>query len=132
MAAPTFFVPGVAPDKAEEVFEALAKFAGSNVPQLDERVYLIEFIHDGERWTAEVGQRLHGKRIPNVGRKRQRKSAGYVSDPAKVLAIFASVPWLVVIDTPPLGTSRSAWHNPLMAGNDPTRVEYFSPSGENG
>ena len=126
MATPGFCVPGVTEDKAEEVFEALAKFAGRPVPPPEERVYRIEWIHDGERWTAEVGRQLHGERIAKVGRKKAGK---WVSDPAKVQAIFASMPWLVVTDARPLGTVRSAWVNPLMAGQ-PAKVEYFSPPAE--
>ena len=42
MAVPTFFVPGVAEDKAEEKFAAFAEFAGCSVPAPDKRVYRIE------------------------------------------------------------------------------------------
>lgn len=126
MAAPAFFVPGVAEDKAEEVFGALAKFAGRPVPPPDERIYRIEWDHDGERWIAEVGKQMHGERVRSIGRK---KAGMKVSDPATVQAIFASAPWLVVTDARPLGNVRSAWVNPLMAGQ-PARVEYFAPPAE--
>jgi hypothetical protein len=122
MAAPAFFMPDVPEDKAAGVFEALAELAGCPVPPHDERVYRIEWIHDGERWTGEVGRQMHGERITSVGR---RKAGMKVSDPAVVLAIFPGVPWLVVTDARPVGTTRSAWVNPFMAGR-PERFEYFS------
>jgi hypothetical protein len=126
LAAPAFFVPGVAEDKAEEVFEGLARFAGAAVPPHDERVYRIEWIHDGERWTGEVGRQMHGEKIPTP-RRKQRAWTEKVSDPATVQAIFPGVPWLVVTDKIPIGTARSKWENPFMAGR-PTSVVRFSRS----
>jgi hypothetical protein len=69
MDAPPFFVPGVDSDKAEEAFAVLAKFAGCSAPPPDKRVWRIEWVHDGERWTAEVGKPMHGEKIPNPRRK---------------------------------------------------------------
>jgi hypothetical protein len=91
-------------------------------------MYRIEWIHAGERWTAEVGRRqLHGERIASV---RTKKAGMKVGEPAIVQAIFPDVPWLVVTDTRPLGTTGSGWVNPFMAV-EPLRVEYFAPpSGE--
>jgi hypothetical protein len=123
MATPAFFLPDVPADKTEEVFEGLAKLAGCAVPPPDGRVYRIEWIHDGERWTGEVGKQMRGERIANAGRK---KAGMRVSDSARVLAIFPGVPWFVVTDARPIGAVRSAWENPFMAGQ-PARVEYFSP-----
>lgn len=126
--APTFFVPGVDPEKAEEAFAELAAFAGCPVPPPAGRVYRIEWVHDGERWTAEVGRQMHGEKIPH-SRAKPRSWTEKVSDPATVLAIFPSVPWYVVTDKWPRGAARSAWANPFMAGR-PSRVNYFSPSAE--
>lgn len=126
MAAPAFFVPGVPEEKYEEAFAALAKFAGRAAPPPGGRVYRIEWVHDGERWTAEVGKQMHGEKIPNP-RRKQRAWTEKVSDPATVQAIFPDVPWIVVTDKRPIGTARSAWENPFMAGQ-PAQVEYFSPA----
>lgn len=60
MEAPPFFVPGVDPDKVEEAFAVLANFAGCPAPPPDKRVWRIEWVHDGERWTAEVGKPMDG------------------------------------------------------------------------
>jgi hypothetical protein len=125
MTAPAFFVPGVTEDKAEEVFAALAKFAGCSVPPPDERVYRIEWVHNGERWTGEVGKQMHGEELP-VPRRKPKAWTRKVSDPATVHAIFPGVPYIVVTDKRPIGRARSAWENPFMAGS-PAKVDYFSP-----
>ena len=72
--APKFFVPDVAPDKYEEVFQGLAKFCGSEPPPIDRRIYSIIFVHDGEEWTATVGEQMRGIRLPNR-RSRSKKPA---------------------------------------------------------
>jgi hypothetical protein len=125
MTAPAFFVPNVPEEKQEETFAGLAKFAGAAVPPLDGRVWRIEWVHDGERWTGEVGKQMHGEKIPGR-RSKPRAWVEKVSDPATVLAIFPDVPWFVVTDKAPIGTARSAWENPFMAGR-PARFDYFSP-----
>src|SRR4051794_38945541 len=128
--APTFFVPGVDDDKAEEAFASLASFAGCTVPPPDERVYYIEWTHDGERWTGEVGRQMHGEELPNPRSKKQRTWARKVSDPATVLAIFpGSATFLVVTDKRPIGDSRSKWENPFMTGH-PARVVRFAAPAE--
>lgn len=125
MPAPAFFVPNVPEDKAEDAFAELARFAGCSVPPPDERVWRIEWVHDGERWTAEVGKQMHGEKLPNPRKKNQRTWPERVSDPATVRAIFPGVPFFVFTDKVPFGTARSKWENPFMAGR-PTRVEYFT------
>jgi hypothetical protein len=122
-------MPGFDDDKAEEAFTALAKFAGTPVPRPEDRVYRIEFVHDGERWTAEVGKELHGEELPNPRSKKQRTWTPKVSDPAVVQAIFPGVPFFVVTDRRPIGKARSKWENPFMAGR-PSRVDYFASRGE--
>ena len=69
------------------------------------------FRHNGEEWTATVGERLVGRRWKAVGRPRIER-VQHLSDPARVLAIFAGHPFAVVLD----GT-RSAWNNPFYAGD---------------
>ena len=39
-----------------------------------------------------------------------------MSDPAVVQAIFPGDPYVVVTDKRPIGTARSKWENPFMAG----------------
>jgi hypothetical protein len=121
--SPQFFVPG-SPDDAEDAYRALAEFAGVEVPLPGERVFRIEFVHDGVRWTAEVGKQLHGDRILNP--KSKQTWAEKVDDRvATVLAIFTGSPTLVVTDARPQGTAISKWVNPFMAGQ-PARVERFA------
>ncbi len=125
-----FFVPeSVVPPgyTSETVYAELAKFAGAHSQPVDRRIASITWLHDGEVWTATVGQTLTGEST----RKRTRGGRKVdvtenLRDPAKVLAIFAGPPcYLVVTDARPFATSVSHWANPLMAGQ-PRDVSYFS------
>jgi hypothetical protein len=114
--APKFFVPHVAnTDKYEEVFEALAALHGFKPPPADRRIYSITFVHDGEEWTATVGERMSGIRLPNP-RSRSKKKPYYpqpLFDQAVVMAIFPSdeqFPHKVLHNGAP-----SKWANPFMA-----------------
>ena len=129
--APQFFVPTVipevTPDNQESVYAELARWCGRAVPSPERRVYSITFVHDGERWTATVGESLRGKRTRTTrsrGTRVEREQS--VSDPAVVLAIFAGIPYMVVTNHR-IGGRRvgSAWENPFLAG-EPESVTYFS------
>jgi hypothetical protein len=112
--APKFFVPEVADaDKYEEVFEALAKHCGGKPPPPDRRIYSITFVHDGEEWTATVGERMRGILLPNP-RSRSKKLATPQSlfDQAVVMAIFPRVEQfphkvLTTVPNPRSGPTRS-------------------------
>lgn len=123
---PEFSIPGVSADEADETLEALAAFAGCSVPRPGKRVYRIEWIHDGQQWTAEVGRPLRGVQVSRTSRGRPGRR---FTDPATTQAIFPGMRvWLVVTDAHPLGDVRSAWENPFMAGL-PDSVQYFREPG---
>ena len=113
--APKFFVPEVADaDKYEEVFKALAKYCGVEPPLIDRRIYSITFVHDGEEWTATVGERMRGILLPN---RRSRSKKPTIPQPlfdqAVVMAIFPGgeqFPHRVLTNGAP-----SKWANPFMA-----------------
>jgi hypothetical protein len=112
-----FFIPEVRSDEAETLLTRFAALCKVAVPPIEERVYEIEWTHDGQDWVATVGQRLRGRRI----RKRRRRhrvveTTQPLSDPATVLAILPGTPYFVVTDARPLGDVVSAWENPFMAG----------------
>jgi len=123
--APKFFVPEVADaDNYEGVFEALAKYSGVDPPPTDRRIYSITFVHDGEEWTATVGERMHGIRLPN---RRSRSKKPYYPQPlfdeAVVMAIFPGFeqfPHKVLHN----GARGSKWANPFMARAK--SVKYFA------
>ena len=123
-----FFIPDVAPGKQEELYARFAAWCGcSPVPEMSERIYSIEFGHNGVVWTATVGERLRG--IETVtkrskGKKIERKIEKH--DEAVVCAIFPRSPCFRVVTNHRLqkGT-RSFWENPFMAG-EPREVTYFS------
>jgi hypothetical protein len=60
--APTFFVPAATTEMQESVYADFAKLCDSNVSDLERRIYSIVFVHDGEEWTATVGEALRGVR----------------------------------------------------------------------
>ena len=123
--APKFFVPEVAdPNKYEEVFDALAGLSGFKPPAADRRIYSITFVHDGEEWTATVGERMRGIRLPN---RRSRSKKPYypqsLFDEAVVMAIFPRFKQFPhkVLTT---GARGSKWANPFMARAK--SVKYFA------
>lgn len=127
--APQFFVPAATPDNQESVYASFAKWCGRAVPSLERRVYSITFVHNGDEWTATVGESLSGRRFRTVrsrGVKLEREQP--VSDSAIVLAIFPGVPYMVVTNHRIGGRDvGSAWENPFFAG-EPTSVSFFSPA----
>lgn len=125
----TFFVPDAIPPDLDDKgrYEELARFAGRRPAAPERRIEQIEWWHDGESWTATVGQTMHGTKIRKATRKGKRVDVtDHLSDPARVLAIFGGDPTLVVTDAGFRPGARSAWVNPLMAGV-PRVVRYFDP-----
>jgi hypothetical protein len=124
---PAFFVPAATPENQETVYVDLAKLGRCAVPLVERRIYSITYTHDGEEWTATVGQHLKGVRYRTSrvkGQKVEREQR--LSDPAVVLAIFAGDPFFVVTNHRIVGNVGSRWENPFMAGR-PDSVTYFSP-----
>jgi len=53
----TFFIPGAnSPQEAEVVLDSIAKFVQRPAPPAHERIRRIAYTHNGEHYTAEVGQ----------------------------------------------------------------------------
>lgn len=107
-------------------YEALAEFARRSPEH--PRIRSITFSTDrGEEWVATVGQEMSGYLQPGGfnSRGHQVKDKQRIYARHKVLAIFGPAPYSVVTDAPPIGTSRSEWSNPLLAG-EPTIIEYFT------
>jgi hypothetical protein len=127
---PAFFVPAATPDNQESVYADFAKMARSSVPPVSSRIYSITYKHDGEEWTATVGENLEGVRYKSSrvkGKKIERELR--LSDPAVVLAIFPGNPYIVITNHRIVGNVGSQWENPFMAGV-PHSVTYFSSSGD--
>lgn len=126
MTNPQFFVPATSAQNIDSVYAEFARMCSCAVPHPDRRIYSIIFSHDGERWTATVGETLSGVRTET---KRQKGSVverlQRLSDPAVVLAIFPGVPYMVVTNHGIAGNVGSRWTNPFLAGQ-PQSVEYFS------
>jgi hypothetical protein len=125
---PPFFVPGCDPSKQEAVYQELARRAAQwGVPlDIGQRIYSITFIQDGkEQWTATVGEQLRGHTVADPqARAKKRRFSRPLSDPAKVLAIFAGAPYVVVTDARINPDVRSTFESPFLAGI-PTSVTYF-------
>ena len=123
---PRFFVPAATQDNEEAVYAELARSCRCAVPPLGRRIYSITYRHDGDEWTATVGDRLHGvRRRSRRSRGRSIERIARLDDPATVLAIFEGVPLMVVTNHRLFPGSRSAWESPFMVGQS-TSVRYFS------
>ncbi|WP_296749139.1 hypothetical protein [Thiobacillus sp.] len=123
---PVFFVPAATAETQEQVFGEFAKWCGVSAPPAERRIYSIVFVHDGDVWTATVGESLQGERTRTTkvrGQKVERTS--HVSDPALVLAIFPGSPFMVVTNHKIAGNVGSRWENPFLAGQ-PRSVTYFA------
>ncbi len=124
-----FFVPKWAdedPRNDEERYAALAKLDGCVALEPHERIESITWIHDGEEWTATVGQQLRGHKSRQARRNGKQVE---VKDPrhdgATVLAIMAGRSTMVITNLGLVAGVRSAWVNPLMAGDRPKRIVRF-------
>ena len=120
---PAFFVPLATPDAQEAAYVRLAEWCKVPAPALARRIYSIVFKHNGEEWTATVGDTLQGVRhsthkVRGVRTERSQQ----LSDPATVTAIFPGAPYRVATNALP---GRSAWENPFLAGT-PESVVYFT------
>lgn len=123
--APAFFVPSAKPGKDEELYEAFAKMCRCPVPAPDQRIFSVNFHHDGDDWTATVGEPLRGtgfKTSRSGGKKVERSFP--LSDPAIVLAIFPGEPHRVVTSAGFFGPP-GRWANPFYVGT-PRWVTDFS------
>src|SRR5690606_20188448 len=96
-----FFVPQP-PDwpagTPEELYAQFAKFANSPPLPPDRRIESITFMHDGEEWTATVGEKLHGRRRRAPRRGQSRSTDEALHDRATVLAIYRGLSTMVVTD----------------------------------
>ncbi len=126
MKIPTFFVPAAMEDTQEQEYATFAERCNRSVPHYKERIYSIIFIHDGDEWTATVGEKLHGiKERKTRGKQGWKYSQREVSDPAVILAIFPGNPFMVVTNHRIGGRDvGSSWVNPFMAGI-PSSVVHF-------
>lgn len=115
--APAFFVPNASPEQADSVYAGFARMCGVPVPPIGERVYSITYRHNGEVWTATVGETLKGTKYSSrkvKGKVVERTEA--LSDPARVLAIFPGSPFMVATDFRLVPSVMSRWENPFLAG----------------
>jgi hypothetical protein len=121
--APAFFVPASTPENQEEHYAGLAKMAGRSVPPaVGSRIYSIRYKHNGEEWTATVGETLSGKRYVRPRGPRSSTEVPQVeqlSDPATVLAIFDGSPHVVITDHR-IAHAHSSWENPFYIGRPST------------
>lgn len=122
---PEFFVPAATSDNQESVYASFADWCNCPIPEKHQRIYSIEFIHDGEKWTATVGEHLQGYKLKvsrSQGKKIERKAS--IKDQAKVLAIFPGSPFKVVTNHGIVSDVGSAWENPFFVGK-PSYIVYF-------
>jgi len=127
---PSFFVPAATSENQESVYAELAGLCRCAAPAMERRIYSISYTHDGEDWTATVGEHLKGVSYQTSrvrGRKVEREHR--LSDPAIVLAIFEGNPFFVVTNHRLAGNVGSRWEHPFMAGR-PHAVAYFSTGKE--
>jgi len=120
--APRFFMPGIPPDRQEEVFAHLAARMNRPVPTMDQRVFSIRFTHGCADWSATVGEPLTG--IRRAAKRRQGAMNTReipIEDSAVVLAILPSDPFVVYWMS---GEKKSIWENPFLAGK-PTEITFF-------
>jgi hypothetical protein len=120
-----FFLPRATDDEqAERLYEALAEFAGCEAAPRGQRVRSVEFAQDGVRWTAEVGETLHGVRATQQLRRGELiERTETLASPTLVLAIYPGTPSVVVTDAQPITGAASEWANPFTVA--PDRVVLF-------
>jgi hypothetical protein len=123
-ALPSFFIPHATAENQEGVYTEFAKMCNREPRPLGERIYSIDFTHDGVECTATVGEQLRGTRTMTT---RGRERTTQLSDPATILAIFPGDPYLVVTDAAPLGKVQSKWVNPFLAGRPKRVVRFRAP-----
>lgn len=117
---PQFFVPLVPSEDHEKCYQDMAKAIGQAAPALGKRVYSITFTHNGETWTATVGETLVGSAIKSRrvrGKKVEREIQ--LRNHSTVMAIFPGLPFHVWHD----GASN-VWANPFLTV-EPRSITYF-------
>ena len=78
-------------------------------------LHSVTWQHNGETWTATVGEQLHGYRIETRGRGRKKTYARVeLFDPARILQVGAYEVWH---DLGHAAQSRSEWNNPITIGS---------------
>ncbi|MGY1747527.1 hypothetical protein [Blastococcus sp. SYSU D00695] len=120
-----FFLPRAADDEqAERLYEALAEFAGCAPAPPGQRVRAIEFVQDGARWTAAVGEELRGERTTQQLRRGELvERTEVLTSATRVLAVYPGTPHVVVTDAQPITGAASEWANPFTA--TPERTVLF-------
>ena len=117
---PEFFVPMCKPEEQEAAYAELARAAGQGIPAIGDRVYSITYSHNGEIWTATVGEQMRGYGYKSRRIRGQRiQQETPLSNRSTVLAIFPGVPYFVWHD----GASNT-WANPFMAGQPSSVVRF--------
>jgi hypothetical protein len=115
-----FFLPRAADDEqAERLYEALAEFAGCEPAPPGRRVRSIDFVQDGARWTAAVGEELRGERTTQQLRRGELiERTEVLTSATRVLAVYPGTPYVVVTDAQPITGAQSEWANPFTARPD--------------
>lgn len=118
---PKFFVPKVPAERQEACYAELAEAIGQHAPEVGSRIYSITYTHNGETWTATVGEKLCGS-VVRTRKVRGKKTERIVplSNASTVIAIYPGVPFHVWHD----GASRT-WANPFLTG-EPISIAYFA------
>lgn len=122
----TFFLPGVDPGQAEDLYLEVAAELGVPPLPVGQRIASISFDHNGESWTATVGEQLSGQR--EVPARRTRSRQGFLpqlprvtplSDPATVQVIYEGQDCFhVVTDRYWAPKNRaSQWESPFVMGH---------------
>jgi hypothetical protein len=109
---PEFFIPNSPLSEHEAVYARYAAAIGCPVAPRSERYYSIVWKHNGEEWTATVGECLKGIRRKKAGRGKPPR-VEHLGDAAVVQAIFSGPSCFRVVTNSAPG---SAWSNPLLAG----------------
>lgn len=117
---PAFFVPFVEPEDQEAAYQEIAALVGAAARPLENRIYSMTWRHDGETWTATVGETLRGVATVTSGRgreKRYREVPRSSSD--TVLAIFPGHPGLIAHDN-----KSKYWNFPILTGEAQAIVKF--------
>jgi hypothetical protein len=115
----SFFVPDVTPGQEEAAYAELAALCHRPIPEAQARLYSITFDHDGEEWTATVGQPLSCVRLivrRSVSKKIEAISVNHLGNADTVVAIFDGHPLVVVTNRRVSPGVRWDWLNPFYVG----------------
>ena len=113
------------PENEDKVYADLAKWRRAGVPEPSARVYSITYLHDGDEWTATVGEQLRGIRMKTSRlRGTNVERSIRIANPAIVLAIFQGVPYTVVTNHRIAGHVCSRWEHPFMPGQPTCALKF--------